>query len=244
MNTNANKFSTTFDNHENTIHLKGVVIHGRGIGKLVGTPTADIQIFSSQKFPPIGVYTSLLVWNGVSLPSVTNIGNSPTLDDTNKPSIETLILDFNKEIYGSKIELILLKFLRLPQKFPSLSDLIQQIFLDCKNTRIYFNLFSTKHYNETGKIRIDEHKRNIFYNNIEITLTTKEYEAFYLLASHPGWAYSKSQLYEYIWKEPATNCLHPVENLIYQLRKKLKHCSREASEHIVTINGYGYKFIP
>lgn len=35
MNTNANKFSTTFDNHENTIHLKGVVIHGRGIGKLV-----------------------------------------------------------------------------------------------------------------------------------------------------------------------------------------------------------------
>lgn len=228
--------------------LSGKVVHGRGIGKLVGTPTADIQV-SSQELPPIGVYISILHWHSHRYASVTNIGNRPTIDNDTHISVETLILDFHTDIYGSQVTIELLKFLRLPQKFKTLSDLREQVFCDCDQTRNFFQLLMEIHSDplsqplQFGSLCIDTQKRYATIQNNNINLTTKEYELLCILCSHPGWAYSKEQLYEAIWHEPANNFYHPVENLIYQLRKKLKSNGSKDIPQIITIVGYGYKFV-
>ena len=232
--------------------LSGKVVHGRGIGKLVGTPTADIQLTPNEKFPPIGVYISILIWHSQKYASVTNIGNSPTLDTNRQISVETLILDFHTDIYGAQVELELLKFLRFPQNFKTLSKLRNQVFCDCEAARSYFKIpikSSTVSHGtsssliQIGALYIDTQKRCALIQNQEIILTNKEFELLCLLCSHIGWAYSKEQLYEAIRHEPADGICHPVENLICQLRKKIKSYSAENIPSIKTIVGYGYKLV-
>ncbi|MDD3279698.1 MAG: riboflavin kinase [Lachnospiraceae bacterium] len=233
--------------------LVGTVVHGRGIGKLVGTPTADIQLSSPQTLPPIGVYISTVIWRNQKYASVTNIGNRPTIDNDDHISVETLILDFHSDIYGAEISIELLKFIRLPQKFPSLSELRDQVFRDCETARTFWGIYPNHAYNnkrspserflQLGSLRIDTHKRCAIIQSTDIQLTTKEYELLYLLSCHPGWAYSKDQIYEAIWHEPANASYHPVENLICQLRKKLSLKSDKNIPVITTIVGYGYKLL-
>lgn len=232
--------------------LSGKVVHGRGIGKLVGTPTADIQLTSNEKLPPIGVYISILIWHSQKYASVTNIGNSPTLDTNRQISVETLILDFHTDIYGAQVELELLEFLRLPQNFKTLSKLRNQVFCDCDAARAYFKIpfqksivshGASSDLIQIGDLYIDTQKRCVLIQNQELVLTNKEFELLCLLCRHIGWAYSKEQLYEAIWHEPADGICHPVENLICQLRKKYKSFNADNVPSIKTIVGYGYKLV-
>lgn len=234
-------------------HLTGKVIRGRGIGKLIGTPTADIQMSFPQEMPPTGVYISTVIWNGAQYASVTNVGKRPTIDSDAHISVETLILDFQAEIYESEITIHFLQFMRLPIKFNSLSDLREQIFLDCQNARDFFRMPRLDTHTapdrlpesimQFGILQIDTCQRSVSLNGREIALTTREYDALLLLASHPGRAYSKEQIYEGVWHEPSNEYYHSVENLIYQLRKKLKSNAAENSFEILTMTGYGYKFV-
>ena len=58
--------------------LFGKIVHGRGIGKLVGAPTANLQILSQDRLPPIGVYIAEIMLEGQVYYGVTNIGTRPT----------------------------------------------------------------------------------------------------------------------------------------------------------------------
>lgn len=232
--------------------LSGKVIHGCGIGKLVGTPTANVQISPAQILPTVGVYITTLDWNGYKYASVTNVGSRPTLNTDTHISVETLILDFHADIYGAEVTIEFLKFLRLQKKFQTLSELREQIFCDCHAARAFFHLSAGNqpvpsidtHCIHFGSLCIDPLKRCVTVNGHDLLLTTKEYELLLFLCRHPGWAYSKEQLYETIWHEPANEIYHPVENLVCQLRKKLKVNGYENGTCIKTIIGYGYKFVP
>lgn len=245
-------FSPTTFSSKPLSRLSGKVVHGRGIGKLVGTPTADVQIFPTQVLPSVGVYITILKWKNHKYASVTNVGNHPTIDTDTNISVETLILDFNSEIYGADVTIEFMKFLRLQQKFQTLSELREQIFCDCNTARMFFYSSSDNkqtssadaHCIHFGSLFIDTLKRCATVNGHDLLLTTKEYDLLVFLCSHPGWAYSKEQLYEAIWHEPATDICHPVENLVCQLRKKLKGNQYENNTCIKTIIGYGYKFLP
>ncbi len=104
--------------------LSGKVVHGRGIGKLVGAPTANLQIPSQVRLPPVGVYVTEIVLEQQNYHGVTNIGTRPTVDNDKDISIETLIINFRKDIYGQDIEIRLFKKLRNPQKFDNFSMLL------------------------------------------------------------------------------------------------------------------------
>lgn len=110
--------------------LTGIVIHGRGIGKHVETPTANIEIAKNTFLPKTGVYVADILLSGKIYYGVTHIGTRPTLDNDSFISIETHIFDFDKDIYGCTITVNLYKKLREVRKFNELSLLLEQIAND------------------------------------------------------------------------------------------------------------------
>lgn len=116
----------------------GVVIHGRGIGKLAGIPTANLSIDKTHDLPEPGVYISRVIVKGETFSGVTHIGTRPTVDRRREPSFETHILDFDRDIYGQFIRVLLYARIRPPKKFPDLSSLAEQIKRDGDAARAYF----------------------------------------------------------------------------------------------------------
>ena len=105
--------------------IKGVVETGNRLGRTIGVPTANILPDSPDRvLPPLGAYVSEVIVPGCGrLRGVTNIGLRPTIDPELRipqPIVETHIIDFDDDIYGSEIEVMLLHFLRPERKFYSL----------------------------------------------------------------------------------------------------------------------------
>ena len=118
--------------------ISGIVIKGEGRGKKIGFPTANIDYFKDQVVPGNGVYVTKIQWGSLSYHSVTNIGHNPTFGEIDHISIETHILDFDKDIYGEQIEVEFLKFIRPEKKFNSVNELIDQISKDAESSRAWF----------------------------------------------------------------------------------------------------------
>ncbi len=98
----------------------GKVIKGDKRGKALGFPTANIRL---HKKIGQGVYISRIVIDNNTYNSVTFIGNAKTFGKLDIKS-ETYILDFNKNIYGKRGNITLLKKIRTNQKFESAEKLI------------------------------------------------------------------------------------------------------------------------
>ena len=112
------------------------VIRGRGEGHVFGIPTANILMEDHKLLIKEGVYGTYTNINGKKYLSVTNVGKKPTFDDFTV-SIETLIKDFDADIYGEILKIEFIRFLRPVRKFDSKEELRQQIFMDLtweKNT--------------------------------------------------------------------------------------------------------------
>ena len=117
--------------------IQGLVINGKGIGKTLGYPTANLQINSSEKLiPRQGVYIVKVCSNNTTLWGMMNIGLNPTFNE-NTLSIEVHFLDFNANIYGEVLDIKLVKRLRNEQKFSSVKALKNQLKLDETHTRNY-----------------------------------------------------------------------------------------------------------
>ncbi len=120
--------------------ITGKVIAGDGRGKLLGFPTANVDIFERFIIPTEGVY---LGWVNIpplktKLPAVINIGSNPTFMG-DKKWIESYIIDFNKNIYGRQIKVYFLKRLRDEILFKNKEDLIKRIKSDLSFAKAYFN---------------------------------------------------------------------------------------------------------
>ena len=108
------------------IILKGNVVKGKGLGRTVGMPTANLKIYEGT-LPESGVYLTRIKVEGKVYNSLTNIGKRPSVDDGSDVSVETLILDFNRDIYGKDVVLEILEFLRPVLKFASLLEVREQV---------------------------------------------------------------------------------------------------------------------
>jgi len=119
------------------IILSGKIVHGKALGRTVGMPTANLCI-TEGTMPEEGVYaTRIRIGDGVYI-SVTNIGRRPTVDDESYITVETFIIDFDKEIYGEQTVLEVHQFLRPIQKFDSLQEVQEQVQKDVEMAKIYF----------------------------------------------------------------------------------------------------------
>ena len=108
----------------------GEVLHGKGLGRTVGMPTANLGLAPNKKKPPEGVYATLTRIDGEVFKGLTNIGRRPSVGNDTKISTETLLLDFSRDIYGKKIELYVCAFIRNVAKFAGLVEVQKQVQKD------------------------------------------------------------------------------------------------------------------
>ncbi len=116
--------------------VAGKVERGRGIGKTIGFPTANVRPYHTA-IPAQGVYIAESVIDGDAYPSAVNIGIAPTIRNEDI-TIEAHLLDFDRDINGSEIEVLFHKRVRPEKKFPGKEALIEQIGRDVEAVRAYF----------------------------------------------------------------------------------------------------------
>ncbi|WP_445748238.1 bifunctional riboflavin kinase/FAD synthetase [Polaribacter sp.] len=117
--------------------LNGTVVNGKKLGGKIGYPTANIAIDEPYKLiPKTGVYVVKSIINECVVFGMMNIGNRPTVDG-NYQTIEVHFFDFNEDLYGKKLRIDLLYFLRDEQKFDSISLLVNQLKIDEINAKNY-----------------------------------------------------------------------------------------------------------
>jgi len=111
--------------------LYGKVIHGRGRGRTLGYPTANLKPYH-EAIPPKGVYgvRVFLPPGRLWQPGILNIGNRPTFEKKSPLTLEVHLLDFRGDLYGRKIEVAFLKRIRPERTFPTKEALLQRIRRD------------------------------------------------------------------------------------------------------------------
>ena len=113
--------------------LSGPVVRGRGRGRTIGYPTANLDC-QTECIPPDGVYAARVILGDGAYPSIANIGMRPTFSESTR-SIEAHIFDFTRDIYGTRIKLELIERIRPERKFDNADALKAQIALDLSKAR-------------------------------------------------------------------------------------------------------------
>ncbi|OGS49646.1 MAG: riboflavin biosynthesis protein RibF [Elusimicrobia bacterium RIFOXYB2_FULL_62_6] len=116
----------------------GKVVKGAGVGRALGFPTANIGVDPAKILPP-GVFAAKARLGGETFSAVLNIGRRPTIGSLGgRLLLEAHILDFDRLIYGRRLEVEFLKHLRPEKKFRSREHLKEQISSDIALARKYF----------------------------------------------------------------------------------------------------------
>ncbi len=119
--------------------MEGVVAKGEQRGRLLGFPTANLSP-GDQLHPKMGVYAvrvERLDSAGATIRhhgGVANFGRTPTTGER-QPLLEAHLFDFGGELYGTRIIVELVKFLRPEMRFEGLEALKARIALDCAEAR-------------------------------------------------------------------------------------------------------------
>jgi riboflavin kinase/FMN adenylyltransferase len=122
--------------------FSGEVVHGNGIGKTIGTPTANIKLNSNEKIIPLdGVYAVICQIKDANYKGIMNIGFKPTVDEGQKRTVEIHLFDYEKDIYGQDLRTKVIERIRDEVKFNSLKELKNQILKDNEKAKIILESF-------------------------------------------------------------------------------------------------------
>ncbi len=111
--------------------LHGVVVSGNRIGRTIGFPTANMQLYEPLKLVPAnGVYFVKVNTLGRNFYGMCNIGFRPTVGSGNGRTIETNIFGFDEDIYGLDLSLTFIARIREERRFDSLDGLKAQLEQD------------------------------------------------------------------------------------------------------------------
>lgn len=118
--------------------LSGRVIYGKQLGRTIGFPTANIALKNHLR-PAFGVYTAHIRIDGDDNihNAIINIGRKPTVGGTQE-LIEVHLLDITGELYGKRLYVTPLTYIRAERRFETIDALKTQISLDCHQARLFF----------------------------------------------------------------------------------------------------------
>lgn len=114
--------------------ISGTVIDGNHLGRTLGFPTANLALRDGCVVPKNGVYLTKAYIDGVERFGITNVGKHPTVPTENILA-ETYVFDFDSDIYGKKLRLEFLEFIRNEKTFASLKELSAQVQLDIEKAK-------------------------------------------------------------------------------------------------------------
>lgn len=112
------------------------VVHGKKLGRTLGTPTINQIYPDSMCTPKEGVYITCTIVNGIKYPSATGLGSRPTVNGVGQ-TCETFILGFEGDLYEQEIQVDFYSYLFPSQKFESLDQLGKMIYTSAEKSKIY-----------------------------------------------------------------------------------------------------------
>ncbi|BBI99177.1 riboflavin biosynthesis protein [Ferrigenium kumadai] len=118
--------------------ISGRVVHGDGMGRKLGFPTANIQLKHNR--PPLsGIFVVQVHAEGMGvLQGAASLGVRPTVTRDAKPVLEVHLFEFAQQIYGKHLRVEFLQKLRDEEKYPDLESLTKQIALDVAHAKKWF----------------------------------------------------------------------------------------------------------
>lgn len=118
--------------------ISGRVAHGRKLGRTIGFPTANVPL-KRRVSPVSGVYAvEVFGVEGAPVPGVANVGRRPTVNGV-RQQLEVHLFDFQSDLYGRQIEVVLHYKLRDEIKFESFDALKAQIERDAQTARVWLS---------------------------------------------------------------------------------------------------------
>ena len=117
--------------------MRGTVLHGKGVGHLLGTPTVNLMLDTEMESPKEGVYLSRTYVEGEAYNSLSNVGTNPTFGNESLRT-ETYLLDYTGDLYGRKITVEYLRYLRPEITFESPEALKAQLNKDISMAKALF----------------------------------------------------------------------------------------------------------
>ncbi len=119
--------------------LNGEVTHGRALGRRLGHPTANLALPEGRVVPRFGVYAVAVSVDGAPpVGGVANIGRRPTVESDGAPNCEVHLFSEAGDLYGRRLSLSLLAFLREERKFDGTAALREQIGRDTDRAKEIF----------------------------------------------------------------------------------------------------------
>lgn len=118
--------------------ITGIVAKGNQLGRKLEIPTINVYPTEIKLLPHNGVYASRILIDGVWYYGVTNLGTKPTISDGYEVSVETNVFDFDKDVYGNRVEVALYHFLRQEMKFENVEALKKQMESDASFAKEMF----------------------------------------------------------------------------------------------------------
>ena len=129
---------TYFDMCGRYFSIESEVVRGNRLGRTISFPTINQPLDADVLAPCFAVYASLTHIDGKTYPSVTNVGTKPTVTENGTILAETNIFDFDGELYGKRVKVELVKFIRKEKKFKSVDELRLAIAADRNLAEIFF----------------------------------------------------------------------------------------------------------
>ena len=132
--------------------INGIVIKGDQIASKLGFPSANIIYPPDKVNIQHGVYYVIVEIDGIEYNAILNHGYAPTFDDFYKLKTEVHIIDFNRDIYGSKIKVSFITKIRNQMKFDSIENLKLQLNRDIAFVDIYKNFVNSSIFIKCKKL--------------------------------------------------------------------------------------------
>lgn len=129
--------ANTFLGYPYTLH--GTVAQGKGMGKTIGFPTANLKLDETYKLiPKNGVYLTEVTMHGKKHKGLTSIGTNPTVGGKEQ-TIETYLMDVSEDLYDQALSVEFLSWIREERTFESVEKLKEAIRQDEKYARNLFD---------------------------------------------------------------------------------------------------------
>lgn len=116
--------------------LRSAVVQGHQRGRELGYPTANLGNPPEGFIPRDGVYATWVDVDGVSYQAATSIGVNPTFGDVAQRMVESHLFDFDGVLYGSRVTVHFVEFIRAMNKFPDAQSLADQMAADATQIKV------------------------------------------------------------------------------------------------------------